>query len=112
MATFTDERLIEAWARIDGIAEVAHELGATYAAVNNRAMRLRLQGVPLRGMRSPSRRRGGQSLSSQNPVGQDSGRIGVESRGDDDPSTRGVDPEELRDLVEAFRSSVRRRPSP
>jgi hypothetical protein len=82
--TFTDEQLIEAWAWVDGVANVARELGATYAAVNNRAMRLRLRGVPLR--RMPVRPRNGCVIAAEAT-----------------PEALGVDSEELRRLVNAFR---------
>lgn len=83
---FTDEELIEAWGRVDGIAAVARELGATYAAVNNRAMRLRTRGVPLR--RMPRTQREGVRISAP-----------------PSPSSCGVDPTELRELVDAWKRS-------
>lgn len=81
--TFTDEELVDAWARIDGVANVARELGATYATVNNRAHRLRLLGVPLRRM----------------PV---TGRRGCTIAAGATPESLGIDPDELTELVEAF----------
>jgi len=79
----TDERLIEAWHAIDGIAAVARELGVTYAAVAQRAMRLRLRGVPMRRMpRTP--------------------RAGVTIARSPTPESLGIDPEDLRDLLEAW----------
>lgn len=82
---FTDERLIEAWGRIDGIAAVARELETTYAAVAQRAMRLKLKGVPLRRMpRTP--------------------RAGVTIARAPTAESLGIDPEELRELLEAYRA--------
>lgn len=81
---FTDEELVAAWGRVDGIAAVARELRATYAAVNNRAMRLRTRGVPLR--RMPVTPRGDVQVSRPQTA-----------------ASCHVDPTELSELLEAYR---------
>lgn len=90
---FADERLIEEWARTDGIANVARELGATYAAVAQRAMRLRLRGVPLR--RMPVSRRGDVTIATA-PT----------------PERLGIDRGELSDMLSRYREWLATDPRP
>lgn len=69
------------WGSCGTIAEVAARLGVNPYTLRNRAVRMRADGVPLRTI-----------------------PLGMPSERSHSPHEAGVDPDELRVLVEAFRS--------
>jgi hypothetical protein len=80
------------WEACDSVSEVADRLDIPYATARSRAGRLRDLGVSLRAYRCGPR--GG------TPV-----RSGPVRRGQQTPAELGIDPAELRGLVEAYRTS-------